>query len=95
MGIRATRFAPWMCHVCGYVMDTASSLRGNSVPNENDLSICMNCGAPYELKGGKWREMTPDRIVELDVETRRNLTKHQMARIVAGLPDLSRRGQRH
>ena len=83
-----------MCGACGYMMDAASAMRSDAVPDEGDLSICMNCGETYTLDAGRWRKSTAAELAGLSPETRRDLTEHQMARAAVPMPDLSRRGGR-
>jgi hypothetical protein len=40
---------PWFCHECSYgPMDTMSGVT-DGAPKEGDFTICLNCGAVYEL----------------------------------------------
>jgi hypothetical protein len=84
-----------MCGLCGYMMDAASPLYDNtSVPKQGDLSICLNCGHPYTLDGGRWRSLTKAELAALKPEERRQLTMAQTAQATAEFPDLAKRGGR-
>ena len=90
--MKTTRFAPWMCARCGYLMDAASATDGDAVPKQGDLSICINCGESYTLDHKRWRKLTPAEFAALAPGERRKLVLAQQVRAEAGFPDLARRG---
>jgi hypothetical protein len=71
------RFKPWPCASCGYVMDAASDSTGNALPAEGDLSVCLQCAAPYLLESHKWRPLTDDELIEMSLEHKRVLSRVQ------------------
>ena len=90
-----TRFRPWMCSRCGYLMDATAPADGPPQrPEQGDISVCMNCGMPYTLKGDAWRLMTAAELGCLTMEERRELALAQLAQSRAGFPDLAKRGGR-
>lgn len=89
-----TRFPPWLCHKCGYLMDAASPMTGLAAPKENDLSLCLNCGALYVLHSERWTPITPAEREGLVPELRRELTGMEMVRQQTIDRDLSKRGGR-
>lgn len=55
----AFRERRWMCGLCGYLMDAATSIEGGQdVPKEEDVTLCMNCGLVHMRHGDAWRPMT-------------------------------------
>lgn len=74
-----TRFPPWMCHACGHLCSAASSLLYDAVPGEGDVCACINCAAPAILRNGKWVKPSDADWAEIEPETRRELTLHQIA----------------
>lgn len=90
-----TFFKPWLCSRCGYLMDCTDTADGSpQAPEQGDVSLCMNCGAPYTLKGDAWRLMTSAELADLTPQERRELTMAEMARTRANLPDLAKLGWR-
>jgi hypothetical protein len=87
-----TRFKPWLCGRCGYLMDAASGFTVDATPVPGDLSICLNCGESYTLAGGGWRKLTAAELAALLPEERRELALAQLAQARAGFPDLAKRG---
>ena len=64
----------WMCLTCGYAMDRAAPMGGRrAVPEEGDLSICINCAAPYTREGNAWR------AIDLPPKLRRDLALAMIA----------------
>ncbi len=89
-----TRFAPWFCSTCGYLMDAASGFTEDAVPTEGDVSSCLNCGGLHTLHGGARHKMTLAERAALPRETLRELTRLEIARRRAVKKDLSRRSGR-
>ncbi len=89
-----TRYPPWLCHKCGYMMDAASHMREPVTPKEHDLSLCLNCGALYVLHSERWTPITPAERDGLDPELKRELTEMEIARQLTIDRDLSKRGGR-
>lgn len=75
-----TRFKPWMCWRCGYMMDAASHCDGKSVPVEDDVAMCMNCGALYVLHSGRWSGITELERAALTPRQQGELRRHETAR---------------
>jgi hypothetical protein len=41
---------PWFCHECHYgPMDAMTCVTDDAKPEEGDVTLCLNCGAVYEL----------------------------------------------
>ena len=98
----AFREPPWMCHRCGYLMDAAFVALDNTGdsrtdPADGDLSLCMNCGAPFHRVAGAWQPMTPAQVMTLGPVMRRDLALGMVAiakvRRITGT-DLAKRGGR-
>ena len=71
----------WVCQRCGYRMDAVTSVEGDRIPRKGDITICLNCRAPYERTADKkWRIMTDAEIAKLDPRTKAWL-KHVQRRI--------------
>lgn len=88
----------WMCLTCGYAMDRAAPMGGRrAVPEEGDLSICINCAAPYTREGNAWRAMTKQEVIDLPPKLRSDLALAMLAsrkvRLERGT-DLSKRDGR-
>ncbi|HXI58323.1 MAG TPA: hypothetical protein VN903_15030 [Polyangia bacterium] len=89
----------WTCQVCGYAMDAASPVvgEGQHTPEEDDVSMCMNCGQLHVRRAERWRLMTavekaalPPGMCELldHMETARRQTWSSI------IKDLTQRGGR-
>ena len=93
-----TREPPWMCHSCGYLMDAASLVWQNGLPNpapdEGDYSLCMNCGECHVRHGARWLRITATELAEMTPENRRQVTTGQLAIARVIDRDLSKRGGR-
>lgn len=72
------------------MMDAASA-GGDVVPKEDDLSLCMNCGALYQLHAGKWATMSAAEFEALPSDTRADVTRHRIVRQVTIKTDLTKR----
>jgi hypothetical protein len=98
--MKTTRYKPWMCSTCGYMMDAASATRisadgaADVTPTEGDVSLCLNCGTLYLLQDNKWRPPTAAEKAEFPADLKRTLFEHEMARQSVIDTDLSRRGGR-
>lgn len=85
----------WLCASCGYMMDMYTLVDGKGVaPNEDDLTLCLNCGAVHLRHAGEWRAMTEPERAALPPNITAFIRKAEMARrsIIRG--DLSRRDGR-
>lgn len=40
-----TRFPPRPAPCCGHLIDAATDIKGNDVPEVGDFLVCINCGA--------------------------------------------------
>lgn len=92
--MRETRFQPWLCARCGYMMDAASPaspLERDISPGEGDISICLNCGAHYSLRAGKWAPLAPAERERLPAELKAELLRFEIARLAVVDRDLSKR----
>jgi len=92
--MKTSRERTWLCTSCGYAMDAVSSPFGDAVPDQDDASICINCGKLYRRDAGRWTEPTPEWLASLHPETRREIARAQAARQAARFPDLAKRGGR-
>ncbi len=92
--MKETRYAPWMCSACGYMMDAASHMTDNRTPKEGDLSLCMNCGALYTLHSGSWKAATLADLDHIPADLKREIIRLELARRKAIDRDLSKRGGR-
>jgi hypothetical protein len=89
-----TRFPPWMCSGCGYMMDAASHLsQPNLKPSDGDMSLCLNCGTLYQLRRRAWALMTPAERNALPADIKLEVLQYEMARRSVVRADLSRRGR--
>ena len=88
----------WMCTTCGYAMDRASPVGGGrATPTEGDVSLCVNCAAPYVREGTAWRAMTRQEVIDLPSGLRQRFALAMLAarkvRADRGT-DLAKRGGR-
>lgn len=90
-----TPFKPWMCSRCGHMCDAASPTdsKTDGPPEEGDVSLCLNCGAPYTLHDGKWAPMTKEEHDRLSAHIRLELFQAELARRSVIDVDLSRKGR--
>lgn len=81
-----------MCASCGYVMDGASPADPGhrARPTAGSLALCINCGAPYVRRGGKWDPMTSADWAGLLPEEQRELLTAAFARGLVIKTDLRR-----
>lgn len=84
------REPPWMCVMCGYVMDAAGGLTDIAPPSEGDYSVCMNCGHQYTRHGTRWVPTTVDEKAAMAPENRRDIERIQQARRAVIREDLTR-----
>lgn len=79
--MKQTDFPAWLCYTCGYLMDAASPVHGGDIsPKEEDLSLCVNCGALYILRRGVWVPL-PDAVrLALPIRAQKMLTHAQEIR---------------
>ena len=87
-----TREAPWMCSGCGYVMDAATPTdpRGEAVPRDGSIALCINCGKRHIRHGTRWMPLTDAEWRSLSSEERKQLMMVELARQIAIRDDLSR-----
>lgn len=59
------------CPVCEKILDSHKAFPDEeATPELGDISICFGCSAVLEFSfGGKLIQMTPDRMMELPMET--------------------------
>ena len=75
-----TRFEPWRCSNCGYLMDAATDASGkDAVPAEGDLSVCTDCAELHILHDNRWRPLTDDELIELPLEDKKHASAVQKA----------------
>lgn len=87
----ATRFRPWMCLQCGYVTDAVSPADdGADAPVQGDISMCLNCGGLYELKGETWQPLSELVYAGLPAELRELLVRQRRARAAVIRTDLAK-----
>jgi len=86
-----TRFQPWLCHRCGYMMDAASGVDNHAVPKEDDVSFCLNCATPYVLHDSRWALATDQERRDFPDEIKQILVRAQIAVAMAPWGDLSKR----
>lgn len=92
---------PWLCARCGYAMDRATSFNAlagtapalTEIPRDA-ISVCLNCGAPYQRRDERWTPLNETARRALPPETRRELFLIEEARRIVVRTDLSRRGRR-
>lgn len=78
--MKTTRHQPWRCTRCGYVMDSSTSAAGDdAVPEENDVTVCIDCTEPHIMHGGKFVELTDDELIDMPLEQKQQMSKVQLA----------------
>jgi len=81
-----TKVDPELCRSCGYLV--------SAVPGEGDVTMCLNCGAPSQLRAGKWVAMTPGDVERLEPGMRSALRLAQESRRLVIREDLTARDRR-
>lgn len=94
MSVKDFREAPWLCVLCGYVMDAAGGLTGQAPPQEDDYSVCLNCGHVYVRHGTRWVSITAEERAAMPDENRRELEQVERARRMVVRHNLAKRGGR-
>jgi ribosomal protein S27AE len=85
----------WMCSGCGYVMDAVSPLGSEPVePDEDDISLCLNCGAVYTRHADRWMPATPAEHAEFPPDVKREIAEFQITRSRVVRENLADRGGR-
>lgn len=74
---------PWTCAFCGEVMDAMTNSTGDSLPEDGDFNICMDCGSLYILRGQSWQAATDGEIAELPEDVLKDLARVEAARQMA------------
>lgn len=87
---KTTHFPKWTCWRCGLVMDAATHTTENVVPKENDMSVCLNCGALHILHGQQWSKPTEAEFAGIPRSMWFDITRHQLARALAVRVDLTK-----
>jgi hypothetical protein len=81
----------WMCANCGYAMDSASAIDGSAaVPNDGDISLCLNCGVLYVRQGIGWQQMSAAERRTLPLQTRLEISQARRARAAVIHEDVSK-----
>lgn len=92
---RDYREPSWMCVLCGYVMDAAGSMRGGGrPPQEDDYSLCLNCGHVYVRHDNRWVSITAEERAAMSAENRHVLEQAERGRRFVIREDLAKRGGR-
>jgi hypothetical protein len=88
---------PSMCWRCGYQMNgcTDTNRLTPRAPREEDISMCLNCGALYTRHDDAWKPATSGEIEALDEGDRRKLLKMLITRRFTITTDLSKKGGGH
>lgn len=78
------------CARCGYVCNYSESLEDPSaVPQQGDITICINCGLAYILQVKNWVPMSDKDIAHLSPEARSCFEAFQRARRFVITEDLA------
>jgi len=87
-----TRIEPELCRSCGYLVSAVTgAFNEEAVPEEGDVTMCLNCEAPSQLRAGKWVAMTPDDVERLELGMRSALRLAQESRRLVIREDLTAR----
>ena len=79
-----TREPAWECVGCGKKLDCCTNYDNKAaVPEDGSITICIECGKPYERREGKWEPMTTDEINALPNEAKQTICKYQVATHIA------------
>jgi hypothetical protein len=71
-------FKEWACDKCGYVMDSAWSIRNDeALPREGDLTCCLQCAELYILHGIRWLPISDDELIDLPLDLKKNISHVQ------------------
>jgi len=62
-------------------MDALSTVSGQEAPKDNDITMCINCGALHARHGMKWEHLTDQEYSELPEELKHLLSKLELARM--------------
>lgn len=69
---------PCQCPVCGYHVDSAADIEGDSQPSPGDVSICFKCGEILVFNPDLTQSQAPlDSLLKLSPKQRDLLTKAQ------------------
>lgn len=81
---------PWPCLTCGYVMDSFSATDNQEVtPQEDDMSMCMNCGEIYVRRSASWELPTVDEVMSFPEELIQMIAKMKKHRATVITRDLA------
>lgn len=90
-----TKVDPELCRSCGYLVSAVTgAFNEDAVPEEGDVTMCLNCGAPSQLRAGKWVAMTPGDVERLEPDMRAALCLAQESRRLVIREDLTARDRR-
>ena len=87
-----TREKPWLCYGCGYQMDASAPADPTvqAAPSEDDVTLCLNCGAVYARHRDQWLPMTDAERAALTPDDCADLERAGQARSGAIRTDLTR-----
>jgi hypothetical protein len=81
-----------MCWKCGHAMTHSTSATGGTrTPRENEIALCLNCGALYFRHTGTWKPATSIEIATLSWDEKRMIEHLQRVREAAVNVDLSKK----
>jgi uncharacterized protein with PIN domain len=80
----------WNCARCNYRMTAVGRVDAPEQvpPDDQDLAMCLNCGAVYEMQAGKWRWLTDAGVRQLPKKLRRFLQRLERRRRLVVREDL-------
>jgi transcription elongation factor Elf1 len=71
----------WKCSRCGYEMNEAECLTEKGAqPDNGSITMCLNCGAIYEMRNEKWESLKAHEFAKLSNEMKRFLERAERAR---------------
>jgi hypothetical protein len=82
---------PWACVGCGFRCDAMGTLVGQEgvPPADGDLTVCLNCGARYLMRDGRWQLITMADLSQLPLRFRHELERIEALRRLVVKEDLS------
>ena len=71
----------WECQKCGYLMDADSCpMDDEAVPNNGDITLCLNCGELYVRRTNKWKPLTQKEFVKLPDAVKKEIIRYEAIR---------------